>query len=258
MNTAILGALVGTTTFVAASQASLTAYGDFDRVSTASTAAATRSLAAESKWLAAAATWGPINVVDFESATVGVNGTMHTIAPGVRMSVQGNIHPDNLVVLSGANSYGPTNGFNTTAGGSRHMQYEDGDGGMWDPIVVFNFDHAVTAFSCFITGEGCGATVTAPFTQLFTGNSIQWDMGLGDGGTPYWPATYQPNVRFIGFTNLSAPTKSVSIHLPAGSSYPWRGNFSFDDVRWVEDVPAPSTFVTLAAPLAWNLRRHRK
>lgn len=254
MHAAILGALVGTTTLFAASQASLTAYGDFDRVSTASTAAATRSLAAESKWLADAATWGPINVVDFESATVGVNGITHTIAPGVRMSVQG-ATPDNLVVMSGTNSYGPTNGFNSTAGGNRHMSYEDADGGMWAPIVVFNFDHAITAFSCFITGEGSGAAVTAPFTQLFAGNSIQWDMGLGDGGTPYWPATYQPNVRFIGFTNLSTPTKTVSIHLPAGSSYPWRGNFSFDDVRWVEDIPAPSTLCVFGATLVFTRRR---
>ncbi len=188
-----------------------------------------------------------------------MNGLSHTIAPGVRMSVYGSTHPDNLVVLSGTNSYGPTNGFNTTAGGNRHMRYEDGDGGMWDPIVVFNFDHAVTAFSCFITGEGNPGAANPPFTQLRASNSIQWDMGLSDGGNPYWPSQEQPNVRFIGFTNLAIPTKTVSINLHFGSSeYPWRGNFSFDDVRWVESVPAPSTFVTLAAPLAWNLRRRRK
>jgi len=247
--------------------AALAQYHGFDRVTNPSIAGATNSLAAEANWLNDAALRGPIHTVDFESMTLGANAPSHIIAPGVRMWTRGGIYwnfQDTLAVDTAvANpNYALVNGFNTTAGGSQVMRFEQRTGTPWLHKVTFTFDQPVQALSLFITGEGNNGYAGLGdryATKVYLDGNINWAMSFGDWGNPYWPSRAQPNARFGGFIDPTGSFTSVTIETRFPSSeLDWNGGFCFDDVRWVYAVPAPGTLGLLASGGLLATRRTRR
>lgn len=242
-------------------QAQLTPYRGFDRVSSPSITGATNSLAAESAWLSAAGARGPISTVDFESMAIGTNSPSHIIAPGVRMWTRGGVYfnfQDTLAVED-SSRYALESGFNTTAGGSNYMRYEQRTGAPWTHKVHFVFDQPIQAFSLFVTGEGGSQWLGDQYsTKFYLDGNTRPAMGFGDGGFPYWPSRAQPNARFGGFVDPTGSFTSVTIETRWPSSWvDWHGGFSFDDIRWVPAVPAPGTLGLFAGVCMGAVRRRR-
>jgi hypothetical protein len=238
-------------------------FGGFDLVDIASVSPATNSLSAEASWIDFVGA-SDIHTVDFEAATPGSSGFLHTIAPGVRMSVIGGLHPDDLTVLNIPSiSYPVINGFNSTQGGSHHMGYTSHPGTAGrQPVVIFSFDQPISSFSIFLTGRGASGTPFDFFnsTTIHAFGTVNRQMGIGDFGNPYWPSTDQPNVRFGGFVDGSESFTRVEVRLhwlSGGLDFPHYGSFSFDDIRWVyAPIPAPGTVPALViAALCLTRRR---
>lgn len=122
------------------------------------------------------------------------------------------------------------------------------------------FTQPIDSFSLFITGEGHGPSFNSEyfFTKIFLNGNSNPAMSFGDGGFPYWPSTAQPNVRFGGFTGAPSNITMVTLEFRFHSSeFPWQGQFSIDDVRWVYSVPAPGSLAVLPLAGVCGLRRRR-
>lgn len=237
--------VLGSSCLAGTMAAQLTPYRGFDRVTAPSVAGATNALGAESAWLSAAGTLGSIHTADFESLISGNTGAVFTIAPGVTMRAIGGLRADTLTVESSPSSFGPVDGFNTTAGGANHMRYYSGPGNFLQPAIQFDFAQPIAAFSLFMTGEGHSGLVGDHFsTRIMLNGSIFPAMYFGDQGNPYWPSSAQPNVKYGGFIDPTAfVTRVVLEPRFLSSDIPGRGSYSIDDVRWVTSpVPSPSAF----------------
>ncbi len=227
-------------------------YSGFDQVASPSTATATNALTAEADWLNDAAQVGAVHTVDFESLTAGTTGRSFVIAPGVTMHVVDTLnYLAEFEVRDGPMpGYPLINGFNTTPGGTQHMEYTLAPGsGAQQPALRFEFDQPIAAFSTFVTGGqeepgivgDFGTTdINATFTNTIT--------TFGDPGFPYWPSRDQPNVRFGGFIDDTTTYTDIWVFFRFYShDTPHLPSFSVDDVRWVyAPVPEPGSALCLA------------
>ena len=174
---------------------------------------------------AAAGGLGAMSVLDFEVLPVGNFGSM-AIAPGVTATLQ---NTDGT--YSGiSTSEGVTTGYNTTAGGAKHLHvtpiYTVGTAS-----VVFDFDSPIYAFGAYLIGVG---TANGNLHVVFDAGGSQDISVVGDdlGGA-----------QFFGFTSAGNSIVSVGMEMREVFGYT-RDAFGVDDMRYVP-VPEPATIALI-------------
>lgn len=193
--------------------AALIVYSNFDIAN--STDPRPNSDAMAASFDAAAAGLGPLAVIDFESAPVGVFNNL-AVAPGVTM--------DGIDISSNDQEIrnapvGPPDGlfgYNTTAGGTQFVGMLAGD-------LTFTFSTPIQSFGAYISG-----------TQLAF-NTITFFDGSTQVIPVPLPSATAGGVTFVGFTDAGQQISSVTIS-------------SIGDLLGVDDVrfgvvPEPGTSV---------------
>jgi hypothetical protein len=203
----------------------------------------TNTAAARADWEEAV---GTFHVIDFEGLAPG-HFTSKTVAPGVTVSLTNN---DDYPCQGICSVDSVSMGFDTTSGGTKHLQVVP----LWqspnDVDVTFTFSTPIDAFGGYLT-----ATDTAwpgTFSLRFndgTAQTVAITENTGPGG-----------ILFVGFVDFGASILSITYHV-AGSFVTGRDIFGVDDVVYhkVSSVPEPAVWLLLgsgvAGLVAWR-RRH--
>lgn len=171
--------------------------------------------AAAAAFDAAASGFGPLGIIDFESAATGPFSN-YLVAPGVTI--------DGLDISSQPQeihnfAIGPPDGlfgYNTTAGGTQFVYMSAGD-------LTFTFATPVHSFGAYISG-----------LQLAF-NSMNFFDGANQSIPLPLPSSTQGGVAFVGFTDAGQSITSVTISTIGDL-------IGVDDVRFGQ-VPEPNSAV---------------
>jgi hypothetical protein len=195
------------------------------------------SSAALNAFLLAAGALGNVQLIDFESQSLGSPAVATNLGSGVTYTPT---NPDSFSGIFGDND--GTRGFNTTSAGSQHLRYSSSS---TTNQAVFSFASPIVAFGVYVTGVNVGSPI--PVIRFNDGTVQTFELTQFGSGVA--------NVQFFGFTNAGNPISSVE----------FVGNvddiFGIDDVRFVSanGVPEPGTWgLVLGAGLmlgAWRRLR---
>lgn len=174
---------------------------------------------------AAASGLGPLSVIDFESAPVGVFNNL-VVAPGVTMDGTDYASTDQSILNASigfpADGYW---GYNTTVSGVNFVQNAAGD-------LTFTFSTPIQSFGAYIGG-----------TQLDY-NDIIFNDGAGQTVHVPNPSSALGGITFVGFTDAGQSISSVTL-TSIGDI------LGVDDVRFgLAIVPEPSSILLAAIGLA--------
>jgi len=212
-------------------QGALVVYSDSDVAN--STDPRPNSDAMAASFDAAAAGLGPLSLIDFESAPVGVFNNL-AVAPGVTMDGIDIFSADQEIRNAPVGPPDGLFGYNTTAGGVQFVGMLAGD-------LTFTFSTPIQSFGAYISG-----------TQLAF-NTITFSDGSSQAIPVPLPSATAGGVTFVGFTDAGQSISAVTIS-------------SIGDLLGVDDVrfgvvPEPSTsvlaLIALAGLVAIGRRRNR-
>lgn len=181
---------------------------------------------------AAASGFGPLSVIDFETAPVGVFNNL-AVAPGVVMDgidITSNDQEIRNSTVAFPDGYW---GYNTTPAGVKFVQNAAGD-------VTFTFATPIQSFGAYISG-----------TQLDF-SSMQFNDGVAQVIPIPNPSSAVGGITFVGFTDVGQSISSVTINTLGDIT-------GIDDVRYGTTIPEPSTAISvlILATLSAGLKRRR-
>jgi len=194
---------------------------------------------------AAASALGTVSIVDFESAPLGYFASV-TVAPGVTASMSGmaNDFSCGITTDTGDNIVG----YNTTAGGARHVRAVP-TYGIGTCTLAFAFDDPINSWGAYITGLG---TAAGDLHIVYDDGTVQDHAvsGNSSGGS-----------IFFGLTDAGKQFSQVALEL-RGVTSTSRDNYSVDDMRYVGTgepaIPEPTTLALLGLGLLGVVRKRRK
>jgi hypothetical protein len=203
----------------------------------------TNTAAARADWEEAV---GTFHLVDFESLAPG-HFTSKAVAPGVTVDLTNN---DDYPCQGICSVDSVSMGFDTTSGGTKHLQVVP----LWespnDVDVTFTFSAPIDAFGAYLTATQTG--IPGTFSLKFNNGESQTiaiTESTGTGG-----------ILFVGFVDFGASILSITYH-EAGSFTTGRDIFGVDDVVYhkVASVPEPAVWLLLSSGVArlvaWRRRR---
>jgi hypothetical protein len=189
--------------------------------------------AAAASFDAAAAGLGPLSLIDFESAPLGLFNNF-VVAPGVTMDGLDAFSLDQEIRDTPIGPPDGLFGYNTTVAGSQFVSMIAGD-------LTFSFSTPVHSFGAYISG------LQLDFTTITFSDGSSQTVPVPN------PSSTDGGIAFVGFTDAGLPISAITIS-------------TIGDVLGVDDVrfglvPEPSTLVLALIGLigfaVWGWRRKR-
>jgi hypothetical protein len=187
--------------------------------------------AAAASFDAAASGLGPLSLIDFESAPLGLFNNL-AVAAGVTMDGLDAFSVDQEIRNTPVGPPDGLWGYNTTVAGSQFV-------GMTSGYLTFSFSTPVHSFGAYISGLQLDYT------------TIDFSDGSSQTVPVPNPSSTDGGIAFVGFTDAGLPISAITITTIGDI-------LGVDDVRFGQ-VPEPSTFVlafvALVGLLAWRQRK---
>ena len=199
--------------------------------------------AAAASFDAAAGSLGTVNIIDFESETVGFSTP--TTIDGVTFSFTGDVDTGVSGIATGGDA---VLGYNTTVGGENFLRIAPVFG-FSELGLLLEFDTAVSGFGAYFTG----------LEDSISGTVSLWDI---DGTFSVFNLTdlIGGGVEFLGITDDQLISKVLFTETCDGGCDNSRDWWGIDDIRFVTaSVPEPSALALMGIGLlGMGFSRRRK